>query len=231
MTTAGACRPAGRRRARERRTAADASFDNAQDVRQAAQRGDASAQQLAHHERPAALGYARLLRVPRHPDAGPGWSGGWWGAVRALLRERNHLHAEPCLHADRQAATGARRLPAARHAARRPGAAAGAPGRPRLRIRAGGQAACVGAHGGGGAAPPARGLRTLRVVPRPAIHLDSPFNGYAAWLREHHPRFMHRLEAGPQDYHPAEAHFSTWAAERAIAFLAERDPARPSFST
>ena len=52
----------------------------------------------------------------------------------------------------------------------------------------------------------------------PQIHLDSPFNGYAAWLREHHPDFLHRLESGPQDHHPAEAHFSTWAAERAIAF-------------
>ena len=63
----------------------------------------------------------------------------------------------------------------------------------------------------------------------PQIHLDSPYNGYAAWLREHHPEFLHRLEAGPQDHHPAEAHFSTWAAERAIAFLGERDPERPFF--
>ena len=63
----------------------------------------------------------------------------------------------------------------------------------------------------------------------PRIHLDSPLNAYAAWLREHHPGFLRRLESGPQDHHPAEAHFSTWAAERAIAFLSERDPARPFF--
>ena len=41
--------------------------------------------------------------------------------------------------------------------------------------------------------------------------------------------FLQRLESGPQEHHPADAHFSTWAAERAIAFLAERDPARPFF--
>ncbi len=63
----------------------------------------------------------------------------------------------------------------------------------------------------------------------PQIHLDSPFNAYAAWLREHQPEFLRSLESGPQDHHPAEAHFSTWAAERAIAFLGERDPARPFF--
>ena len=63
----------------------------------------------------------------------------------------------------------------------------------------------------------------------PQIHLDSPFNAYAAWLRERHPEFLRRLESGPQDHHPAAAHFSTWAAERAIAFLEQRDPARPFF--
>ncbi len=63
----------------------------------------------------------------------------------------------------------------------------------------------------------------------PRLHLDSPFNAYAAWLREHHPGFLRPLESGPQDHHPAEARFSTWAAESAIAFLSERDPARPFF--
>ena len=63
----------------------------------------------------------------------------------------------------------------------------------------------------------------------PQVHLDSPFNAHAAWLREHHPEFLRRLLTGSQDHHPAEAHFSTWAAERAIAFLEQRDAARPFF--
>ena len=63
----------------------------------------------------------------------------------------------------------------------------------------------------------------------PQVHLDSPFNAHVAWLRERHPEFLRRLQAGPQDHHPAAAHFSTWAAERAIAFLNERDTARPFF--
>ena len=63
----------------------------------------------------------------------------------------------------------------------------------------------------------------------PQVHLDSPFNAHVAWLRERHPEFLRRLQAGSQDHHPAAAHFSTWAAERAIAFLNERDAARPFF--
>ena len=63
----------------------------------------------------------------------------------------------------------------------------------------------------------------------PQVHLDSPFNAHVAWLREHHPEFLRRLQQGSQDHHPAEAHFSTWAAERAIAFLDERDSTRPFF--
>ena len=63
----------------------------------------------------------------------------------------------------------------------------------------------------------------------PQAHVDSPLNAYVAWLRERHPEFLRRLQAGPQDHHPAEAHFSTWAAERAIAFLNERDRERPFF--
>ena len=61
----------------------------------------------------------------------------------------------------------------------------------------------------------------------PQVHLDSPFNAHVAWLREHHPEFLRRLLAGSQDHHPAAAHFSTWAAERATAFLNERDHRAP----
>ena len=63
----------------------------------------------------------------------------------------------------------------------------------------------------------------------PQVHLDSPFNAHVAWLRERAPEFLRRLLAGPQDHHPAAVHFSTWAAERAIAFLNERDTVRPFF--
>ena len=63
----------------------------------------------------------------------------------------------------------------------------------------------------------------------PQVHLDSPFNAHAAWLREHHREFLSRLLTGSQDHHPEQAHFSAWAAERAVAFLEERDPARPFF--
>ena len=63
----------------------------------------------------------------------------------------------------------------------------------------------------------------------PQVHLDSPFNAHVAWLRERAPEFLRRLLEGPQDHHPAGSHFSTWAAERAIAFLNERDAGRPFF--
>ena len=63
----------------------------------------------------------------------------------------------------------------------------------------------------------------------PQIHLDSPYNAYAQWLGKHHPDFLAKLQAGGQDSHPAAAHFSTWAAERAVAFLGERDRSRPFF--
>ena len=36
----------------------------------------------------------------------------------------------------------------------------------------------------------------------PQVHLDSPFNAHAAWLREHHPGFLDRLLTGSQDHHP-----------------------------
>ena len=101
--------------------------------------------------------------------------------------------------------------------------------------RLGYQTALVGKlHVSGRAAEAARrhphdGFQRYEWCIDPQIHLDSPFNGYAAWLRAHHPEFLRRLEAGPQDHHPAAAHFSTWAAARALAFLAERDRTRPFF--
>ena len=55
----------------------------------------------------------------------------------------------------------------------------------------------------------------------PAIHLDSPYNGYARWLKDNHPAFHARLMAeGRQLLHvPREVHFTHWAAEASIDFI------------
>lgn len=54
-----------------------------------------------------------------------------------------------------------------------------------------------------------------------AIHLDSPLNGYARWLRERHPAFFERLkQEGRSLLHvPREVHFTHWAAEASIEFI------------
>ena len=64
-----------------------------------------------------------------------------------------------------------------------------------------------------------------------SIHLDSPYNGYAKWLREHHPDFYAELkEKGRALLHvPQECHFTHWAAERTIDFLRRQDSSRPFF--
>ena len=104
---------------------------------------DGPTQHPAPDERPAALGHPGLLRLHRHPHARTGRLGRRRRAVRALLRGRTDLHAEPRLHADRPAARRARRVRHSRHPARRPGAGAGAPRPPRLPDRPGRQAARV----------------------------------------------------------------------------------------
>ena len=63
----------------------------------------------------------------------------------------------------------------------------------------------------------------------PSVSMDSPFNGYAAWLRTHAPDFHAALKAGGRRelHHPPDVHMSTWAAERTIDFIrsqAEGDP-------
>ncbi len=54
-----------------------------------------------------------------------------------------------------------------------------------------------------------------------AIHLDSPFNGYSRWLKEHHPDFYDDLQKRGRNvlHHPREAHFTHWAAERTVNFI------------
>lgn len=50
------------------------------------------------------------------------------------------------------------------------------------------------------------------------IHLDSPFNGYATWLKATKPEFYDRLyREGRQLLHiPREVHMTHWAAEQLI---------------
>jgi arylsulfatase len=55
----------------------------------------------------------------------------------------------------------------------------------------------------------------------PAIDLDSPFNGYARWLRERHPEFLRHLEAKRRHrgHDPVETSMNRWAADRTIEFV------------
>ena len=64
-----------------------------------------------------------------------------------------------------------------------------------------------------------------------SIHLDSPYNGYAKWLREHQPQFYEELrEKGRNLLHvPRECHFTRWAAERTIDFLTTHESSQPFF--
>ena len=63
----------------------------------------------------------------------------------------------------------------------------------------------------------------------PALDLDSPFNGYAAWLRERHPEFLRHLEANRRHrgHDPLETSMNRWAADRTIDFVrAQAGPPR-----
>jgi arylsulfatase len=64
-----------------------------------------------------------------------------------------------------------------------------------------------------------------------SIHLDSSFNGYSRWLREHHPDFYQQLKAkGRELLHvPRDCHFTHWAAERTINFLHNHKSHQPFF--
>jgi arylsulfatase len=65
-----------------------------------------------------------------------------------------------------------------------------------------------------------------------SLNLDSPFNGYAAWLQEHAPDFLERLKQEGRGvlHHPPEVHYTHWAAERTIDFIKNRDDSRPFFA-
>jgi len=58
----------------------------------------------------------------------------------------------------------------------------------------------------------------------PALDLDSPYNGYAAWLRRRHPEFLRLLEARRRHrgHDPVETSMNRWAADRTIGFIRDR---------
>ncbi|WP_172746214.1 sulfatase [Neorhizobium sp. T7_12] len=55
----------------------------------------------------------------------------------------------------------------------------------------------------------------------PSVSIGSPFNGYAAWLRETAPDFLDALQRNGRKelHHPEAQHMSKWAADRTIAFI------------
>jgi len=65
----------------------------------------------------------------------------------------------------------------------------------------------------------------------PSISLDSPYNGYAKWLKERNFSFYQELkEKGRKLLHvPRELHMSHWAAERTIDFINNWDGKKPFF--
>lgn len=63
-----------------------------------------------------------------------------------------------------------------------------------------------------------------------SLHLDSPYNGYARWLRQY-PQFLKQLqELGRKLLHvPREVHMTHWAAERTIDYINRWQGAQPFF--
>lgn len=55
----------------------------------------------------------------------------------------------------------------------------------------------------------------------PSVSLDSPFNGYAAWLEKTAPDFLAALRTKGRGelHHPENVHMSKWAADRTIDFI------------
>ncbi|MCF7946263.1 MAG: sulfatase-like hydrolase/transferase, partial [Spirochaetia bacterium] len=65
----------------------------------------------------------------------------------------------------------------------------------------------------------------------PSISLESPYNGYAAWLKQKDPGFFRELkEKGRKLLHvPREYHMSHWAAERTIDLINSSDKKEQPF--
>ena len=64
-----------------------------------------------------------------------------------------------------------------------------------------------------------------------SICLDSPYNGYARWLKGKSPEFFKRLERERRNllHVPREYHMTHWAAERTIDYVKNWDGERPFF--
>ena len=63
------------------------------------------------------------------------------------------------------------------------------------------------------------------------VAMDSPYQAYARWLQDVAPEFRERLARDGRDvtHQPAELHMATWAADRTIERLENRDRTRPFF--
>lgn len=65
----------------------------------------------------------------------------------------------------------------------------------------------------------------------PAIHVDSPFNGYARWLAENDPTFLDELRQKGRGvgHFPYASHATHWTAEAVTNFLRGQSGERPFF--
>ena len=65
----------------------------------------------------------------------------------------------------------------------------------------------------------------------PGLNFDSEFNAYAQWVEQKDPVFYKRLkrEGKSLQHFPSSLHYSTWAAEKAIERIKDRDSNRPFF--
>ena len=75
------------------------------------------------------------------------------------------------------------------------------------------------------------GFDLYEMAHEPSIYLDSPFNGYARWLKEKYPDELEALrrEGRKRKHRRAETHFSTWVSERSAQVIHERDKSKPLF--
>jgi arylsulfatase len=80
---------------------------------------------------------------------------------------------------------------------------------------------------------PNDGYDIYELCHEPSILLDSPFNGYAKWLKREFPEEYHRLEKDGRKVknRSPESHFSTWVSERSAQIIRERDKNKPLFLT
>jgi len=79
---------------------------------------------------------------------------------------------------------------------------------------------------------PNDGFDVYEFCHEPSLGMDLPFNGYARWLEDAHPRFYERLyELGRDLQHvPREYHMTHWAADRTIDRISSWDGESPFFA-